>query len=117
MLLDAGDEAGALAIVEGAPPAHPLRTPRARYRRGVRAAADRGEARRRKLGSLTRVPKLAVSLDQLVSLSLDHRAGFLISFVDGASTLATILDMSGMSPSEVLRTFVELNERGIIKLR
>lgn len=115
MLLDAGDEAAALAIVEGL-----LRkTPSNRAAREIAEECEEVLAAKyaRELGSLTRVPRLAIPVDQLVSLSLDHRAGFLLSFVDGASSLATILDMSGMSASEVLRTFVELNDRRIIALR
>jgi hypothetical protein len=43
-----------------------------------------------------------------MSLGLDHRTGF----VDGASTLEMILDMSGMMPSDVLRTFVIYTNAG-----
>ena len=115
LLLDTGDEAGALALVEGLL----RRTPSNAPAREIAEECERSLTAKyaAQLGSLVRVPKLAVSVDKLVSLSLDHRAGFLLSFVDGASTLATIVDMSGMSASEVLRTFVELNDRGIIKLR
>lgn len=115
MLLDDGDEEGALALIDvflRRNPAHP-------QARQIAEQCERALSAKysKRLGSLTRVPKLAVTVDQLVSLSLDHRAGFLLSFVDGVSTLATIVDMSGMSASEVLRTFVDLNERRVITLR
>lgn len=70
-----------------------------------------------RLGSLERVPRIAMPTDRLATLSLDHRVGFLLALVDGASPIETIIDMSGMSPPDVLRTFVELHERGIIALR
>ncbi len=115
LLLDGGDEEAALSIVEVLLRRTPSNAPARRIAEECeRALATKYAAQ---LGSLARVPKLAVTVDKLVSLSLDHRAGFLISFVDGVSALATIMDMSGMSPSEVLRTFVDLHGRGIITLR
>jgi hypothetical protein len=115
MLLDDGDEEGALALIEvflRRNPAHP-------QARQIAEQCERALSAKysKRLGSLTRVPKLAVTVDQLVSLALDHRAGFLLSFVDGVSTLAPSVDMSGMSASEVLRTFVDLTERRVITLR
>lgn len=115
MRLDAGDEAGALAIVEDVL----RRTPSHAPARDLAVECERAlvEKYTAALGRLDRVPKLAVPLDRLVSLALDHRAGFLISFVDGLSTIAAIVDMSGMAPSEVLRTVIDLKERGVIALR
>jgi hypothetical protein len=115
MLLDAGDEEGALALVDGLL----RRVPGNARARDLAEECERALSAKyaKRLGSLTRVPKLAISVDQLVALSLDHRAGFLLSFVDGMSSLAMIVDMSGMSSSEVLRTFVELTDRRVITLR
>jgi hypothetical protein len=115
MLLDEGDEEGALALVDGLLRRGPGNARARQLAEECEHALTAKYAKR--LGSLTRVPKLALSVDQLVSLSLDHRAGFLLSFVDGMSSLAMIVDMSGMSPSEVLRTFVELSDRLVITLR
>ncbi len=94
--LDAGDETGALAIVEDLL----RRTPSHAPARELAAECERVlvEKYTTALGRLDRVPKLAVALDRLVSLALDHRAGFLISFIDGQSTVAAIVDMSGMPP-------------------
>jgi hypothetical protein len=113
--LDAGDEAGALAIVEDLLRRAPSHAPA----RELAAECERVlvEKYSAALGRLDRVPKLAVPLDRLVSLALDHRAGFLISFVDGLSTVAAIVDMSGMPPSEVLHTLLDLKEQGVISLR
>ena len=115
MLLDVGDEAAALAIVD----AMLRRTPSNAPARQIAEECERALTAKytTRLGSLGRVPRLAVSVDKLVSLALDHRAGFLISFVDGMSNITTILDMSGMPASEVLGTLVDLAERGIITLR
>jgi len=58
-----------------------------------------------------------VSPEQLGKLSLDHRVGFLLALVDGASPIETILDISAMPAPDVLRIFVELYERGVIAFR
>jgi hypothetical protein len=69
------------------------------------------------LGSLDRIPHVALSPDRLMSLSLDHRVGFLLALVDGGSSLETILDMSGMSAPEALGLLVNLYDSGIIAFR
>ena len=48
-------------------------------------------------------------------LSLDHRAGFLLSLVDGRSTVDEVLDMSGMSELEALRLLLQLLQQNVIK--
>ena len=52
-----------------------------------------------------RVPVVMVAREQLRWLSIDHRAGFLLSHVDGVSSLEMILDVSGM-PVETPATAV-----------
>ncbi len=115
VLLDAGDEAAALAILDPMLRRMPSNAPARQIAEECERALTAKYAAR--LGSLSRVPRLAVSVDKLVSLSLDHRAGFLLSFVDGVSSLTMIVDMSGMPASEVLGTVIDLAERRIITLR
>ncbi|WP_437691915.1 hypothetical protein [Sorangium sp. So ce176] len=67
-----------------------------------------------RLGDGSRVLRLAVSPDQLRSLNLDHRAGFLLSCIDGYSSLDEILDVSGMQTLEALRILYELVQEGIV---
>ena len=114
-LFDDGDEAAAHAVLEGL----------------LRRTPSNADARRlaeqcelvlvakytKEVGLLARVPKIAVPMAQLVSLSLDHRAGFLISLVNGVSSLGLIVDLSGMSRMEVLGTFADLKARGVVTLR
>jgi hypothetical protein len=68
------------------------------------------------LGSLDRVPVMVAPFDELEARSVDHRAGFLLSQVDGATSLETILDVSGMPPLDALRIVRELVRRGILAL-
>jgi hypothetical protein len=67
-----------------------------------------------KVGRLDARVELLVSSDQLKWLSVDHRAGFVISLVDGVATLEEILDVAGMPRLDALRILVALKERGVI---
>jgi hypothetical protein len=69
-----------------------------------------------RLGALDRVVSVAVPADQIRWLSLDHRAGFLLSLVDGISTLEEILDISGMTRLEALRIMYALLEQRVITI-
>jgi hypothetical protein len=60
------------------------------------------------------VPRLAVSKEVLVTLSLNHRAGFIVSFVDGSYTVEMILDACAMQREEALAILGELISRGIV---
>lgn len=68
-----------------------------------------------KLGSLEQQPVIALDEVELRWLGLDHRSGFLLSRVDGMSTLDDILEISGMPRLEALKGLSELLERGAIK--
>jgi hypothetical protein len=69
------------------------------------------------LGSLDRVPVMVAPFDELAARSVDHRAGFLLSQMDGATNLESILDVSGMPPLDALRIVRELVRRGVVVLR
>jgi len=66
---------------------------------------------------LMAVPSLAVAPSELARLALDHRAGFILSHVDGVSDIETILDVSAMPTEEALGILTDLASRGIITLR
>jgi hypothetical protein len=53
----------------------------------------------------------------ILSLKLDHRAGFLLSLVDGACTTEMILDISGLPPEEGGRLMYGLVLDGVIQFR
>src|SRR4051794_6051992 len=57
---------------------------------------------------LMAVPSLALSAAELARLQLDHRAGFILSHVDGMSDVETILDVSAMPSAEALKILSEL---------
>lgn len=113
--LSLGDYTGALAIAEkllAADPEHAAA-------RGC-AANCRAVLRQMyttKIGPLGRVPLVMVPRDQLRWLSIDHRAGFVLSLVDGVSTLEMILDVSGMPELDALRILCDLAQQRIIAFR
>ncbi len=62
-------------------------------------------------------PYVAVSGEQLTSLPLGHRAGFLLSRMDGVTDLETVIEVSAMPRDEALRLTRELFESGIVAFR
>lgn len=67
-----------------------------------------------RLGSLERAVRMLIPEEEIRWLSVDHRAGFVLSLVDGSATFDEILDMSGMQRLEALRILAELLDRGVI---
>lgn len=63
---------------------------------------------------LARIPRIRVSMTELTAMSLGPRAGFILSFVDGAYTVEMILDACAMRCEEALAILGELISRGII---
>ncbi len=63
----------------------------------------------------SRVPRQNVSREELLSFKLDHKAGFLVSLVDGVSTIEMIVDVAGMPKDEALALLHELYLRGVIR--
>ena len=85
----------------------------------VRAAAkaSTGADEFTRFGSMTSIPWLTVPFNDLRTLQLDHRAGFVVSLVDGASTVEMLLDVCGMPEDEALRLLTTLAAQGIIAMR
>ncbi len=70
-----------------------------------------------RLGPLDRVPTVIVQRTQLRWLSIDHRAGFVLSLIDGSSTLEMILDVSGMPRLDAMRILQELLQQKVVSLK
>jgi hypothetical protein len=66
------------------------------------------------LGAFSRVPFVKVRFDELSTLSMDHRMGFLVALIDGASSIQSILDVAAMPQREVLHALVTLRDLGIV---
>jgi hypothetical protein len=67
-----------------------------------------------RLEVLAGVPRLVVSMPELKAMPLDDRAGFILSFVDGAYTVEMILDACAMRRDDALAILGQLVARGVI---
>lgn len=70
-----------------------------------------------RIGPPDSVPYLHVSPAELCRFPLDPPAAFILSQVDGFSTIEMILDVSGMPPKRTMRILFELAEQGLITFR
>jgi hypothetical protein len=70
-----------------------------------------------KLAPLDRRPLVVVPRAQMRWLSIDHRAGFILSLVDGSVSVETILDLSGMPRLDALRILHELVQQKIVAFK
>jgi hypothetical protein len=70
-----------------------------------------------RIGSLEYVYNLGVPAAKVRWLGLDPQASFLLSLVDGQTTVAEVLDLCKMGRLEALRVFTELLEaKAIIRV-
>lgn len=109
-----GDFSGALVVAEGILESNPEDLEAPRYAQSCRDVLTQMYSAR--LGSLDQVVTIAVPSDQVRWLTLDHRAGFLLSLVDGGSTVDQILDISGMTRLDALRIMYQLLDQRVISL-
>ncbi len=68
-----------------------------------------------RIGSLSSVPMVMVPDAEVRWLGLDHRAGFLLSRIDGVATVDELVDVSGMGRLEALKILAELLEAKAIR--
>lgn len=110
-----GDYSGALVLAEAILEEDPENLAANRYANNCRDVLVQMYTSR--LGPLSQTAIVTVSPDKVRWLSLDHRAGFLMSLVDGQLTIEEILDISGMSRLDALRIMYDLTQQNIVSLR
>ena len=109
-----GDFSGALVIAESIIENNPDDLEAPRYAQSCRDVLTQMYSAR--LGALDQIVAVAVPSDQIRWLTLDHRAGFLLSLIDGGSTVEQILDISGMTRLDALRIMYQLLDQRVISL-
>jgi hypothetical protein len=109
-----GDYTGALVVAEGILEGNPDQAEAARYAKNCRDVLMQMYSAR--LGSLDQVVSMAIPAEQIRWLSLDHRSGFLLSLVDGTSSIEEILDISGMPRLDALRIVFSLFSERVVAL-
>lgn len=67
-----------------------------------------------KLGDTDNAPRLLTKPDEVVWMNLHHRAGFLLSQVDGILSYEDLVAVSGMPRLETFRILVDLVQNGVI---
>ena len=109
-----GDFSGALLaaeIVLGKDPRH------AEAQRCAASCRDRlSDMHLSRLGGASKIPQIAVAGSEVRWLGLDHRAGFILSRVDGHSSIDELVDLSGMARHEALKILVELIDAGALSI-
>jgi hypothetical protein len=110
----AADYPGALALAEHLASLDPTDGSARDFAEECRRMLERAYAAR--LGSLDRVPVLAVGMHELRGRSLDNQAGFLLSRIDGVSTLEALLDVCAMPRLDALRLVTQLVEDEVLRL-
>src|SRR5690606_22276529 len=109
-----GDYTGALVAAEDILARQPEHLEALHYAERCREVLTQMYSAR--LGSLAQTVVIAIPNDEIRWLSLDHRAGFLLSLVDGTLTIEEILDISGMSRLDALRVIFTLVDPRVITL-
>jgi hypothetical protein len=66
------------------------------------------------LGSLEHVPRVVAAGAELSKQSLDHFAGYVLTFIDGASSVEAVVDASGLPRLEALRVLRDLVVAGVV---
>jgi hypothetical protein len=110
-----GDYTGALEMAELILADMPENAQAAECAENCRTVLENMYAAR--LGPLDRIPMVIVPRGQMRWLSMDHRAGFVLSLIDGSSSVEMILDVSGMPKLDALRILHELVQQKIVSFR
>jgi len=72
------------------------------------------EHSRKQIGDLTQIPVIQIPQHEIMWHKLDHRAGFLLSRIDGQLSFEDIIDVSGMGEFEASRILSQLLSLGVI---
>ncbi len=67
--------------------------------------------------SLDATPWLMLSHADVMKLELDHREGFLLSLIDGRTTVELLIELAAMPRADVLRILARWLAMGVIELR
>lgn len=68
------------------------------------------------LGEGEQIPRVLLDPSALQGLDLDHRAGFLLSLIDGMTSVDDLMELSGMPREDVEQLLLRLLEVGAITL-
>jgi len=107
-----GDFTGSLQLVEQVLSANPEHAEARRYL--AENTARLLEMYRSRIGKRTACPRLRLRPQEIIWQSMDHRAGFIVSQVDGQTTYEDIIEISGLPELEATRILARLVDQGVI---
>lgn len=103
---------GVLSRIEALPP---------ELQQGEEARNLVAEARRNllrmyesKIGDFERVPRVIISDEEVIWLNLNHRAGFILSQIDGMVTFEDLVSLSGMPRLDTVRILADLIDKKVM---
>ena len=67
-----------------------------------------------KLGSMDRVPRVALPPDEIIWLNLDPRAGFVLAQIDGMVSFEDLYAVCGLKRLDTARILSQLVEEGVV---
>ena len=70
-----------------------------------------------KIGDFDQTPHVLISSEEVIWLNLNHRAGFILSQIDGTVTFDDIISLSGMPRLDTVRILTQLLKDGVIGVR
>lgn len=73
------------------------------------------ERYRERVGGLAAVPALRIAPGDVLKFNLPATAGFLLSLVDGQTTVEELISLSGLDAFETLRVLAGLVDAGIVR--
>jgi hypothetical protein len=112
-LFDLGDFSGSLELVEKALKIDPNHEGAQAYmKKNAETLLRMYES---KLGDMRRAPRQMMPPDEVIWMNMHHKAGFILSQVDGQLSFEDILEISGMPRFDTMRILHELVQQGIIK--
>jgi len=68
-------------------------------------------------GGSRAVPKILKTKAEIAAAPIDHRAGFLLAYIDGVTTVAGLVDICGMPVDQVNEILDRLRRLGIVAVR
>jgi len=111
---EAKNYGGALVLAESVLQGHPDHALAKRTAESCREVI--GQKYLSSLGGRASIPRVAMSPEEMRGLALDHRAGFLLSSIDGCLSIEEVLDVSPMPELDALRIMFELRQQGVIEI-
>jgi hypothetical protein len=71
---------------------------------------------RERVADASRVLKIKITPEEVMRFNLPANAGFVLSMVDGSTSVNEILTLSGMDPFEAVRVVNKLLDVGIVEV-